>query len=381
MEVEYIRKATKRVGEFQVKHPILVLAIVIIFTILILPGFSFVYFDTSNENFLPQHDPVVESLFVVGSDFGGGFNTLTLLFFADKEGEEASLDLRDPVFLKKIDLIAKSIQKLEYVNSVQTPVSTLKQLNDGVLPNEKHKIETLISKNPQIKTFFNSDYSIARIQIIGNFGEQTPDFTRQYNEISYIVESVDLPLGVTSKIWGDLVQFKELDANLGSTLGISTILSFIMIFILYLIFYRSIVISLFSILPIMLALLWTVGTMGYINLPFTYLTSGFIALVIGLGDDYSIQLVHSIKHMTKNGKKIEEAIIETMEEIGEGIFAGMLTTLIGFFSLILASLLVTQRLGLTLALSIFFIFSACILLIPPILLLEDRFFNRNRKRK
>lgn len=381
MEVEYIRRMTRKLGEFQVKHPWLVLIGVLLFTIVSIPGLSLVYFDTSNENFLPENDPVVESLFVVGTDFGGGFNSLTILFFADKTGENPSIDLRDPIVLQKIDRAAKSLEQLDYVNTVESPASALAALNNGVLPQDKHHIEAIIEQNPNIQTFFNSDYSIARIQITANFGEQAPQFSKQFDEISYLIESVDLPFGVTYKIWGDLVQFKELDENLGSAFGLSTMLSFAMIFLLYLLFYRSFVVSLFSIFPIMLALVWTIGTMGYINLPFTYLTSGFIALVIGLGDDYSIQLVHHIKHLRKEGHTIEHSIVETMGEIGEGIFAGMLTTLIGFFSLILASLLVTQRLGLTLALSVFFIFSACILLIPPVLLLQEKLFKTTQKRK
>ena len=65
-----------------------------------------------------------------------------------------------------------------------------------------------------------------------------------------------------------------------------------------------------------------------------------------------------------------------MEEVGEALFASTITTGIGFSSLILASLLITQRLGLTLTLSVLCIFAGTILIIPPVLLLKERILKK-----
>jgi len=378
MEFDVLRKMTKKIAEIQVKHPLAVLAAVIIFTIIILPGMGLLYFDTSNENFLPENDPVVESLFIVGSDFGG-FSTLNILFFIEKEGIEETIDLRDPKFLKRVELLGQTLQELEYVETVITPIQEIKRANNGVLPDDLEAVKRIISQNPEIARFYTKDFSFLRINILAaTLGEDDVSQQRNYGEILSHISSVSLPSGVTARPWGSLVQFIELNQNLGSDLGFTTMLAFLSIFVLIVIFYRSIVSGFLAIMPIAIALVWTVGTMGYINLPFTMLTSGFIPLVMGLGIDFSIHLIHGIKHLQSEGKKIEDAILETMEEVGEAITASTITTGIGFFSLVLATLLVTQRLGMTLTLSVLFIYIGCIVIIPPVLLLQENLFNKSQ---
>ena len=376
MEVAFLRKITRKIGEIQVAHPFAVLAAVIVFTLAILPGMGLLYFDTSNENFLPEDDPVVESLFFVGSDFGG-FSSLQVLFFAETEGKEKTLDLRDPGFLKKADQIAQLMTGIEYIEGVTTPVTALKRYNNGVLPADLQTVKEIIADHPEIALAYNDDFSLMRITVSAvDFGTDDAEQARNLREMQVHLDSVSLPDGVQAKLWGDLVQFIELNNNLGSDLGFTTMLAFLSIFILIVIFYRSIVSGIMAIVPIAIALVWTVGTMGYINLPFTMLTSGFIPLVMGLGIDFSIHLIHGIKHLQKEGKSIEIAIVDTLEETGEAIAASTITTSIGFFSLVLASLLVTQRLGMTMTLSVIFIFVGCIVIIPPILLLQERLLNK-----
>lgn len=375
MEVDFFRKLTMALGKIQVKHPYLVLGAALVFTILIIPGFGLVYFDTSNENFLPENDPVVESLFVVGTDFSG-FSGLSLLFFSGESAEGGILDLRDPRFLKKIDVLAKYYSAIEYIGSVRTPVETIKQQNNGVIPNDIETVKKIVSQNPRLKEFYNSDFSIMRINVLAeSLGEESSESKAKLSELMGQFESLDFPEGITAKFWGETTQFIELDENLGSDLGFTTLIAFAVIFLLIVLFYRSIVSGILSIFPIIISLVWTVGTMGYINLPFTMLTSGFIPLVMGLGIDYSIHLIHGVKHLQGTGKKIEDAIEETLGDVGESISAATITTSIGFLSLVLASLLVTQRLGITLTLSVVYIFVGCIVIVPPVLLLQERLFK------
>jgi len=368
----------KNLGKLQVAHPVLVLAAVAIFTIIIFPGLFLMYFDTSNENFLPEDDAVVEALFIVGSEFGG-FQTLTVLFIVDREESGDILDLREYSFLKKLDELSNILLELNYIDRVFSPINQIKAANSGVLPKDLLTIREIFENNPSLKEFYNSDYSIMKINLsASSFGETDVERDATYDEITAILESVELPFGVKPKLWGSIIQFRELNANLGADLSFTTMITFLAIFLLVWIFFRSIVSGALAIVPIIISIIWTVGTMGYINLPFTILTSGFIPLVMGLGIDFSIHLIHKIKHLQKIGHSIEKSIIETMEETGESIFASTITTSIGFLSLLLASLLVTQRLGMTLTLSIIYIFLGCVIIIPPILLLQERIFKTRR---
>ncbi len=376
MEVKYLRAITRRIGEYQVQHPWLVLGGVLALTIALLPGLFLVFFDTSNENFLPENDPVVEDLFAIGSDFGA-LDTMEILFLTDAADPGPIADLRDIAFLRRVEQMAGGIEKIGYVNRMITPATLLREKNNGAFPTSQTQVNRWIEEDERLRAFFSKDYSAMRVTVEGDsFGFEAPVTAAAIKELQGHIEATGLPSGITYKVWGNNLQFVELDRNLSSGAVFTTLLGFLVIFLLIFGFYRSFLVAVVGIVPIVLALLWTVGAMGYIHLPFTVLTTGFIPLVMGLGIDYSIHIVHNTKVLQRHGHKIEDAVVETMDEIGEAIAASMITTAIGFASLLLASLLVTQRLGMTLSLSVFFIFIGTLVIVPPVLVIQDRFKNR-----
>jgi len=134
--------------------------------------------------------------------------------------------------------------------------------------------------------------------------------------------------------------------------------------------YRSITVGLLSFFPIIFSMLWAVGIMGYVGLPFTVLTSGMLSIVMGMGIDFSIHLIHKTKEKQRQGESIDAAITEAVTGTGEAILMATITTITGFISLVLASLLVTRRLGLTLAIAIAAAFFACMIIVPAVLKIE-----------
>src|SRR3989338_8369502 len=139
MEVEYVKAFTSGLGRLQVKHPLLVLAAAALFTIIIFPGLFKVYFDNDNDNFLPENDPVVDTLFLVDAEFGGNAG-MNLLFFGNRQARDEAVDLRTPEFLKKSGLYAQNLEEVTYVVSVEGPAELIKNANGGVMPND---IETV----------------------------------------------------------------------------------------------------------------------------------------------------------------------------------------------------------------------------------------------
>jgi len=44
--------------------------------------------------------------------------------------------------------------------------------------------------------------------------------------------------------------------------------------------------------PVVVSLIWMLGTMGLLGIPYTITTSAVTALVIGVGVDYTIHIVY-----------------------------------------------------------------------------------------
>jgi len=94
-------------------------------------------------------------------------------------------------------------------------------------------------------------------------------------------------------------------------------------------------------------------------------------MVMGIGIDYSIHLVHRIKEERKS-HSIEDAVVIAVTNVGDSLFSAAVTTVVCFASLTLASLLAVDRLGRTLSLGVIFCFFAALWMVPAILVIEER---------
>ena len=55
---------------------------------------------------------------------------------------------------------------------------------------------------------------------------------------------------------------------------------------------RQSVLGVIAVAPVVVALIWMLGTMGLLGIPYTITTSAVTALVIGVGVDYTIHIVY-----------------------------------------------------------------------------------------
>ncbi len=368
----------KLLARLQVRMPWLILMGFIVLTILLLPGMGLVRFDTDNENWIPENDPVIEAQFEVGAKFGG-LETQNFLVMLDSDVEDRDVikDLRDPIIIRKLFELEKTFEKISFVNFLSTPAGQIREINGGKLPKEKEDIKDIVEDNERIQTFYNDDYSIMKISAFSDgFGGETGEARQNYNQMLYEIESVQIPYGVEVEAQGGLAQWLELDDSLQTDTIVTTLLGFVLVFLLALILYRSFTAGSLALIPIIFSAIWTVGIMGYIDLPFTVLTSGMLAIVMGLGIDFSIHLIHNTKLALSEGKSIMDSVLHSLTTIGEAIFVSTFTTAVGFTSLILASLLVTQRLGFTLSIAILAAFVSCMVLVPATLVIEYRIKKR-----
>jgi len=96
------------------------------------------------------------------------------------------------------------------------------------------------------------------------------------------------------------------------------------------------------------------------------------SLVIGFGSDFSIHLVDGIKRNVKRGFSLDKSLRETLQNTGSPILLSSITTLFGFLALTGATLLGTQRLGLSLAFAIIAVFIVVVSMVPAIMSLYLR---------
>ena len=117
--------------------------------------------------------------------------------------------------------------------------------------------------------------------------------------------------------------------------------------------------------PIVLVLIWVLGTMALLDIPYTLITSIITALSIGIGVDYTIHVIHRYREEFSRVRNPEKAAIRTLATTGSALLGSALTTALGFGVLAFSPLAGTQQFGVTAAITIGYSLLVSVLVVPP----------------
>nr|QNO46458.1 hypothetical protein KCGBEFIM_00033 [Methanosarcinales archaeon ANME-2c ERB4] len=358
-----VRSTLKGLALFQTRSPVLAILIALVLTAAIAPFAMQSRMDESNENWIPEDCAIIEAFRSMWSDYSGT-DTVTVVMTLDNT--ETVSDLADPKVLRSVHRLAMVFGSSTIVETVDSATFAMMDANDGHLPQTLYTSKKIIEENPNIRSKFNRDYSAMLFNVAGTSIESV-----DMPAIEQEVGTVSFPEGVSMHLAGMGPMDYALGEQMESEMGFTTTVGFVLVFVVASLFYRSALVGLIAIIPIVLALTWTISTMGMIDLPFTALSVTIFTMVMGIGIDYSIHLVHRIKDERKS-HKIEDAVVIAVTNVGDSLFSATATTAVCFASLTLASLLAVDRLGRTLALGVIFCFFAALWMVPAILVIEER---------
>ena len=128
---------------------------------------------------------------------------------------------------------------------------------------------------------------------------------------------------------------------------------------------RRPVLGLVAVGPIVLVLIWILGTMALLGIPYGLITSIITALSIGIGVDYTIHVIHRYREEFSRVRNPETAAIRTLATTGSALLGSALTTALGFGVLMFSPLAGIQQFGITAAIAIAYSLLVSILVVPP----------------
>ena len=343
----------ERLGELaltQTDNPKKILTIIAVVTVIMGIGAANVGFDTGNDNWIPPDDPIQESFRESAYAFESTFSSLTMVIRGD--------NLLDIQTARDMQELERSLLADSNIEDVRTPYSGISLRRQDIISNLDGR--------------FNEDNTLGRGTIqVGSFAVEEGGSSAILDNIRQTIDENPV-YGTEITLFGDVVRFNELGASLGRDTGVTTAISLIVVFIIASVLYLSFKSGVIALLPVIIGIIWTVGFMGFFGVPFTSISTGLIALVLGTGVDFSIHLTNSTKNHIAEGDDLKSAIHHTMIYSGRALLLTSITTFIGFSSLVLADLLGIQRLGLSLAFSILSVFLVTIMMVPAILSITMR---------
>jgi predicted RND superfamily exporter protein len=117
---------------------------------------------------------------------------------------------------------------------------------------------------------------------------------------------------------------------------------------------------------------WLFGTMALLGVSFNIIAVALLPLNIGLGVEYSVNLLFNYRTEIKKGRNPAEAIRLSIKEVGLAIFLAWFTTFVAFLSFLSATLPPIRDFGIFLALGISYTFIITMTLLVALRYIIDR---------
>ena len=170
----------------------------------------------------------------------------------------------------------------------------------------------------------------------------------------------------------------EITSSLTDSQILSTGVSLVLATIVLIIAYRRLTLGIIAMVPVIISIVWILGTMFFIGYNLNVLTISVTSLTIGIGVDYAIHATERFRLVADKTGSITAALTETISKTGGALLIAALTTTLGFGMLIFAPMPPQVQFGIIMILTISFAFITSVLLLPLIL---ARWGNWSRKKK
>ncbi len=170
-------------------------------------------------------------------------------------------------------------------------------------------------------------------------------------------------LGVSPEATGFPIVFQRMTARITEGFYEAVAVGGLLVLGILLAHFRSVSASLLAGMPLMLGILWTLGVQGWLDIPFNFANLVAIPLVIGVGIDDGVHLVHRAR--LPGMMTVHAALLSS----GRAILITSLATVAGFGSLIFSAHRGMASLGTLLVIGVLACLVASIVVLPNVLLL------------
>lgn len=152
----------------------------------------------------------------------------------------------------------------------------------------------------------------------------------------------------------------------------SSIAATLGILVLCLALFRSLKLTIVALVPLLPGIVLTLGTVRLLYQDLNLVTSSFVAVLLGLGIDFSVHLIARYNEAGREGESVESAIETSMVRSGPGVGTGALVTAAAFLTTATTDFTAYAELGLITAVGLVIIVVVTFTLLPPLLRIGGR---------
>ena len=168
------------------------------------------------------------------------------------------------------------------------------------------------------------------------------------------------------------VVIKTINETMIGSIAYTILLSFIILTAVFWYTDGQPLLGIISMLPVLLVLVWILGTMVTIGYTLNVMTILIGALTVGLGVTYAIHISHRFIEEMEHHHSLDKAINNTVKNTGSALFGAAMTTVLGFGVLFFAILPPMKQFGTMTALTILYSFLSSVWVLPSMLVIWAR---------
>ncbi|MFO7677575.1 MAG: MMPL family transporter [Thermoplasmatota archaeon] len=368
---------TKIFSKILVKQPKVVVLIFTIITVLVAVNIQNVYMVSDLTGYLPEENESLQLWIEINEEFRIG-STIVIYVEAD--------DIRDPYVLREMDRVSTKINpynldrgEIDGVVSVTSIASLIKNENakpdipGGLggtgtfeIPDDKNLISRYIAREPAQETkgvLYINTFKVAVIII------QLSDKADFSSILENVQSAIDREARYSDMMITGLVAMQQaVQKESMQSLLIVFPIAILFISIVIFFFNRTIKGIIIIFLPLAYALALTFGVFGILMPELSLLSIAVVALLVGLGVDYSIHILNRFSEESDIDDKIE-IVDKTIRLTGKAVLLSTITTMIGFGSLMSSSIPPIVTFGFGCIIGIMFCFISATILVPCLALI------------
>ena len=280
--------------------------------------------------------------------------------FADPFGGEKEGATEEPSYwfngyrLTQIETIHDYLESLPEVGkvlSLATAMKVIKQLNDGLMPDD-YELALLRKYVPQdvkealLDPYLSPDGDQTRLTM--RLIESAPTLKRKelIERIrTYLVEEMGFA-EATVHPTGMALLYSHLLHSLYRSQILTMGVVFVSILLMFIVLFRRISLSVVAILPNLLAACSVLGLMGWWGIPLDIMTITIAAITVGIAVDHAIHYIHRFQVEFVRHQTYRETVMACHGSIGRAIYYTALTITVGFSILAFSDFIPTIYFGL-----------------------------------
>ncbi|MBE8539992.1 hydrophobe/amphiphile efflux-3 (HAE3) family transporter [Geoglobus acetivorans] len=346
----------------------LILALVAVAVILAIHSSQNITMDQGYETYFSKDYKEYQQYVLFSKNFGGGVASIYIFIKGDDVVNYETYD-----FALKL---GEEISRIDGIGRVKSPAHTVVDIL-GYLPADEEVLK-------QLSYQYSSFYLPKKTLMLMEF-EVTADES-QYNFIAKEVEKriseIEKPPGIVVEATGNPMIMYQVDKSIGESMGTMGAVAVVLMVVTLVIVFRGVVeLKRYLLLPLVISILtflFAFGLMPVLGIPLTEITNAIAPILIGLSIEYAAQFMGRYEEERRKGNSPAISAVKSIKSVGLALSLAMITTVIGFLSMIFSGVPALGWFGLVSAIGLIVAYLLSLTFLPSVLLITDR---KERKRK